>query len=99
MNNLSFKDIIISLTHSIDLMSFFVKHHHQRVANISYAIGKAYGLSDERIKSLVISASLHDIGAISIKERDELIKMDVENPHPHAVLGSMMLKSFIRTIK
>ncbi|MDK2807512.1 MAG: hypothetical protein PWP24_244 [Clostridiales bacterium] len=37
---------------------------------------------------------MHDIGALTVKERDELIQMDVENPEPHCSLGSYMLESF-----
>ena len=75
-------------------MATTLKNHHRRVAIISYHIGKAYGLSEERQNNLVIAAVLHDIGALTVSERDELIKMDVENPQPHARLGSYMLDSF-----
>lgn len=75
-------------------MATTLKNHHRRVAIISYHIGKAYGLSEERLNNLVIAAALHDIGALTVSERDELIKMDVENPQPHARLGSYMLDSF-----
>lgn len=88
------KEIIVSLICSIDLISFFVKHHHQRVAVISKQIGEEYGLSQNQMKNLVLAASLHDIGAISARERDELIRMDTEEPEEHARLGGMMLQSF-----
>lgn len=52
------------------------------------------GLDKKSIGNLVLSASLHDIGALSIKERNELIQMDVENLSPHCQLGSYMLDSF-----
>lgn len=94
MGEIYFKDIIISLIKAIDLVSYLLKDHHRRVAIISKYIGIEYGLEDEKLKNLVLAASLHDIGALSINERDELIKMDVDNPHPHAVLGSVMLKPF-----
>lgn len=94
MGQVYFKDIIISLIKAIDLVSYLLKDHHRRVAIISKYIGTEYGLDEDRLKNLVLAASLHDIGALSVKERDELIKMDVENPHPHAVLGAVMLKPF-----
>ena len=37
---------------------------------------------------------MHDIGALTVTERDQLIHMDIDNPHPHARLGSYMLDSF-----
>ena len=84
----------MSFTKSVDLYNYLLKNHHRRTAIISYHIGKAYGLDDEKLSDLVITASLHDIGALTVSERDDLIKMDVENPQPHARLGSYMLDSF-----
>lgn len=88
------KELIISLTCSIDLLNFVVKHHHQRVAIIAAQIGKEYGLGPESISKLVFAASLHDIGAISALERDELLRLDVEDPIEHAKLGAKMLGPF-----
>lgn len=88
------KNLIMSFTKSVDLYNYLLKNHHRRVAVISFHIGKAYGLNEERLSNLVITAALHDIGALTVSERDELVKMDVENPQPHAWLGSYMLDSF-----
>lgn len=57
-------------------------------------IGKQYGLSSEQLSHLILSAALHDIGALTVEERDKLVRMDIENPHPHARLGSYMISSF-----
>ncbi len=88
------KDIVYSFIQSIDLFNFLLKNHHRRVAVIAGYIGKVYGLSDEEMSRLVLSAALHDIGALSVEERDQLVHIDIENPHPHAKLGSYMLDSF-----
>jgi len=88
------KEIMISMIKSIDLISYLLKHHHRRVAIIAYHLGKQYQLDEKSLSNLVLAASLHDIGALSIKERDQLIQIDMENPHPHATLGAVMLKSF-----
>ncbi len=90
----SLKELIVSITCAIDLMSFLVKNHHQRVAIISYELGKAMHLKPRDLNNLVLAASLHDIGATSIKVRNDLIKMDVENPEEHAELGARMLGTF-----
>ena len=88
------KSLIMSFTKSVDLYNFLLKNHHRRTAITAYQMGKAYGLNEEKLSDLVIAAALHDIGALTVSERDELIKMDVENPQPHASLGSYMLDSF-----
>lgn len=43
---------------------------------------------------LVISAAIHDVGALSVQERDLLIREDVQNPRPHCDMGYKMLSSF-----
>lgn len=90
----SLKNVIFSFIQSIDFFNFLLKNHHRRVAVITYHIGKTFGLTPEQLSNAVLAASLHDIGALSVSERDELIRIDIENPHPHARLGSYMLESF-----
>jgi len=79
---------------SVDLYNYLLKNHHRRTAIGAYHIGKMYGLDEQGINDLVIAAALHDIGALYISERDDLIQMDVHNPAPHCRLGSYMLESF-----
>ena len=91
---ISLKGSLISLIKSIDMFNYLLKNHHRRVAIIAYNLGLNLDLSQEELKNLVYAASLHDIGALSVTERDLLIKMDVENPQQHEIIGSAMLKSF-----
>lgn len=92
--NTTLRDIVYSFIQSIDLFNYLLKNHHRRVAIIAWHIGKTYGLDSEQMSRLILSAAMHDIGALSVEERDELIKMDIDNPHPHAKLGAYMLDSF-----
>lgn len=91
---LKLKDIFTAIIHSIDLINFVLKDHHRRVTVIAYNLGKSYGLSEKELMNLVIAASLHDIGAISIQERIELVKIDVDNTRNHEYLGKMMLEPY-----
>lgn len=90
----SLKEIMSSFIQSIDVVNYLLKNHHRRVAVIANAIGHAYGLNPKQQRNLVLAAALHDIGALTVTERDQLLQMDIENPHPHAILGSMMLAPF-----
>lgn len=92
--NTTLKGLITSFSKAVDVYNFLLKKHHRHVAVASYRIGQAYGLDEQSLSDLVISASLHDIGALYVEERNELIKMDVDNPYPHCRLGSYMLESF-----
>lgn len=94
MENTTLKEIMSSFIQSIDIMNFLLKNHHRRVAVTAYHIGLSCNLPEERLKQLVLAASLHDIGALSIIERNQLIQMDIQDPHPHAIFGAAMLSTF-----
>ena len=93
------KELITSFTKSVDLYNYLLKNHHRRTAIASYLIGMEYGLDEESLSDLVIAAALHDVGALSVAERDQLIQMDIENPYPHSRLGCYMLESFAPFLK
>lgn len=94
MEKLSLKELAIPMIKAIDSFNFLLKSHHRKVAVISYYLGKDLNLKEDELLELVIAASLHDIGALSVQERDMLIKEDVLNPKPHCIMGYHMLTSF-----
>lgn len=93
MKNISLKEFALPLIKSIDSFNFLLKSHHRRVAIASYYLGKELKLDKYQMIDLILAASLHDIGALSIQERDMLVKEDVENPEPHCIMGYNMLSS------
>ncbi len=92
--NISLKNLLISIIKSIDTYNFLLKDHHRRTAIIAYQLGNAYDLDKKNLDDLVIAASLHDIGALYVKERDQLFQIDVEDPEPHEIQGERILKDF-----
>jgi len=94
MDKMSLKEIVFALVESIDLVNYLLKNHHRRVAIIAYELGKMMSLDDETLQRIVLAAAFHDIGALYVKERDDLIRLDIENPHPHAIRGALLLKEF-----
>ncbi len=91
---ISLRELAVPLIKSIDSFNYLLKSHHRRTAVISYYVGSKMGLSQNQMIDLVIAAALHDIGALSVQERDMLIQQDVENPFPHCLMGYKMLSSF-----
>lgn len=87
-------DLVTALSDAIDLVSNKVHNHHKRVAYISVNLGRQLGLNDNDLLELAIASSLHDIGALSTKERLEILRFEVENPERHAVIGYRLLSSF-----
>lgn len=87
-------DLVSALSNAIDLVSKKVHNHHKRVAYISLNLGKQLGINDNDLLEIVIASSLHDIGALSTKERLEILKFEAEDPEHHAELGYRLLKNF-----
>lgn len=94
MEKLTLRELAIPMIKAIDSFNFLLKSHHRRVAVISYYIGKQLQLSNDELLELIIAAALHDVGALSVQERNMLIQEDVENPMPHCKMGYHMLSSF-----
>lgn len=94
MEKLTLKELAIPMIKAIDSFNYLLKSHHRRVAVIAYNIAKELNLSDNDLFELIIAAALHDIGALSVQERDMLIQEDVSNPEPHCIMGYCMLSSF-----
>ncbi|WED23834.1 HD domain-containing protein [Vibrio sp. JC009] len=94
MDKLSLKELAVPMIKAIDSFNYLLKSHHRRVAVISYHIGKQMNLKEDELFELVVAAALHDIGALSVQERDMLIQDDVTNPKPHCIVGYRMLGSF-----
>lgn len=87
----------MSFTKSVDLYNYLLKNHHRRVAVISFHIGKAYGLNEEQLSNLVIAAALHDIGALTVSERDDVMEKTISKSLT-VELDMNLLEQFAYTI-
>jgi len=99
-SNSSLFDLILCISDAVDLISPTVADHHRRVAYFAYRLGCQYGLSLERCKDLAIAAALHDIGAISLRERLDMLAFEIETPLYHSEIGYLLisgLKSFAKS--
>ncbi len=92
--DVSVKKALMSIIKSIDLYNYLLQSHHRRTAIIAYQLGNRLESREVNLSELVLAASLHDIGALNIKERDQLLEVDVDNPEPHEKLGAYMLEGF-----
>lgn len=87
-------DLILALSKSLDLVSASLSGHHMRVAYIALNIGLKLNLSPLDIKELIISALIHDAGALSFKDRIKTLDFDMKNPELHARIGYHLLKKY-----
>lgn len=94
MERMTLRELAVPLIKSIDSFNYLLKSHHRRTAVIAYHLGCQLQLNQEQMVNLVVAAALHDIGALSIQERDTLVQEDVDNPFPHCRMGYKMLSTF-----
>ena len=87
-------DLVTCLSNIIDLVSPTVVNHHTHVAYISLKLGEELGLPSDKQAELVIAGLLHDVGALSLQERLESLKFDLNTSQKHAERGYYFLNEF-----
>jgi len=97
------KEIIITLSEVTETRSKETAKHVKRVAEYSYSLAKAYGLSEEEAQIIKSASPLHDIGKIGIsdsilKKPGKLTKEEYEKMKQHTKIGYEILKSSKRDI-
>jgi HD-GYP domain-containing protein (c-di-GMP phosphodiesterase class II) len=87
-------DLVTSLSDVTDLVNPILDDHHKRVAYIAYSLALEMGLSKKDCCDLLIAGMLHDIGALSLKEKMNALSFEVAAPHRHGEAGGFLLKPF-----
>lgn len=94
MTQIDLYELVMALSSVIDLINPLVSNHHKRVAFISYSIAKEYGLNKDQLSDIITSSALHDIGALSLTERMNTLKFEMDQPFQHAEISYQLLKQF-----
>lgn len=92
----SYLNTVYSLVKAIEAKDPYTKGHSERVAEISLLLGRQLGLDRDSLQELQMSALLHDMGKIGIKEGvlqkpgplDENERKEMEK---HGQIGSQIL--------
>jgi len=82
------------ISNAQDLVSPKLSNHHQQVAYLAFRLAEQIELSIERQKNIYFAALAHDIGALSMKERLEIIEKEPFTIHNHAFKGAKLLEEF-----
>ena len=85
-------DFVLGLARATDLVSPLIANHHKRVAYIADEIALEIGFADDRRTNVMLAASVHDIGAFSLRERADTLKFDLTDTQRHAEIGYMLFK-------
>lgn len=94
-NFINMYDLVLCLTNAVDLISPEVADHHQKVAYLSFRIAEKLCLPISQKRDLVLAGLLHDVGALSLDERLDLIENEPITSENHAYIGARMLEGFL----
>ncbi len=86
-------NFLLSLSDSIDMASPLIAAHQIRTAFIAWRIASEAGLPKEKIERVYLTALLHDIGALSLEEKQNLHLGYENDPDIHCILGESLFES------
>ncbi len=87
-------DLLTSISKAQDLVSKNLLNHHKQVAYLALRLAEQIDLSPERKRNLFLAALIHDIGALSSRERLELIENEPVSVNDHAFRGARLIEGF-----
>jgi HD-GYP domain-containing protein (c-di-GMP phosphodiesterase class II) len=90
----SLGEVLNALSTALDRVSPKLDAHQRRVCYIAMRIAEQLTLSDSDKEKLYSAALIHDIGAIALAERLELLDFESEEPHRHAKMGARLLARY-----
>ena len=87
-------DVLACISNTEGLVSSKLSNHHQQVAYLAFRLSEQLGLPREQQYEIFIAALIHDIGALSTREKLELIETEPLNINDHAFRGAKLLEGF-----
>ncbi len=91
-SSINLHQLVLSLSQALDLVNPVMAHHHERVAYTALRVAEILGLPAGEKEKIVIAAALHDIGALSNRERESVVRLD--SGLRHARFGHQLLMKF-----
>jgi HD-GYP domain len=87
-------EFLLCITNAQDLASHQFYNHHQQVAYLSFQLAKELNMPIERQKEIFLAALVHDIGALSVDERMEIIEREPITVNNHGFVGAKLFSKF-----
>ena len=84
-------ELLKCFSNAQDLVSPLLTNHHQQVAYLSFRLAQEIKLPIEQQKDIFLAALVHDIGALSINERLEIIENEPAYINNHAFIGAKLI--------
>ncbi len=88
------QNLVLSLSDALDLVNLIAVDHQLRVAYIALRLTLPAARPSEDQTDLLYAAALHDIGVLSVEEKIDLMRGNVEDLDRHVTLGVDLLSRF-----
>jgi len=87
-------DLLISLSQAIDMMNSCLVGHHRRVAYMAYHLADTLQWSAEEKTDVLLAGLIHDIGALSLRDRLDIMQFESDFARLHCEAGYYLLRRF-----
>jgi len=90
-------DVAMGLSDTVDRVHPAFLDHHKRVAFLAYFLGREMGRSPAEAAWLLMAGLLHDLGALRVRERLDLLAFEADGTgghDEHAELGYRFLRRY-----
>lgn len=87
-------EIVMCLSEAIDLINPVVANHHKYVASIAYQLSCELRLEESEKSDIVVASAIHDIGALTLKERRRCLEFEFEEDRGHSARGALLINGF-----
>ncbi len=91
-------DLVLAISDTVDLVHPSFHDHHKRVAYVAHALATELGWPAQRKAELLMAGLLHDVGALSQRERLDLLRFEADFRLPpdeaHGEIGYRLLRRF-----
>ena len=87
-------DILQCLSKAQSILSPQVGQHQLQVAYLAYRLAEELDLPTEERKEIFLAALVHDIGALSMKEKLELVDGRSKDTQTHSLRGALLVQEF-----
>ncbi|HIW20750.1 MAG TPA: HD domain-containing protein [Candidatus Dorea intestinavium] len=87
-------DLLTCISNVQDLITKRLSRHQKQVGYLSYRLAEELEFPLEKIRDVFIAGIIHDIGALSTREKLELIESEPTNVNSHAFRGAKLFENF-----
>lgn len=92
--SISMRDLLLCISDAQEIVSPNLSNHHQKVAYLAFRLAEYADLPIEDQRDIFYAALVHDIGALSVKDRLEIIEAEPTNVNSHAFKGAKLIEGF-----